>query len=197
MIESLLEAIKSHGHQTWVGLCVFVMIAGFFLCVGNLRRRVLIGYVILIWGISFSYYEDFYNAPIARYLWFPYWVVLQGSMILFINYLDQTTAYFAIKMRIVPQGLKTEELRQESVVTGVAIVLIVVDIGQLGSALAGYGRATSQYYDDICRLMLSVAVIALVVPGFSGLKALKDAFSEKMVSMGIGRFNSHQYRDRS
>jgi len=192
MIDQWIELVQTHGYPVWVGLCVLCLSFGFAFCAGNIRRQILIGYISTIWGVTCFYYTDFYNAPIARYLWFPHWVVIQVSMIIFIFYLKEITDSFCSRFNLKSRKVKPEELRQELIVAVLALLLTFADIAQLGSALSGTGRQTAPYYDDACRILLSTIIIALVLPGKSGLQALKDALSEKIIKLAANRVNSYR-----
>lgn len=192
MVSEFLKLLGTHGLQVWVGLCVFVLIVGFALCAGNFRRQLLIGLFITLWGINTSFHESFYNAPIARYLWFPYWVVLQSFIIVFIYHLESISKYLCALLSAKYVSPTKDELMQESVVAISAFFLCVLDVSQLASALNGTGRVTAPYYDDACRLFGSLAVIALIIPSKKGLKFLKEFLSEKVVHLVARRSSGHR-----
>ncbi len=192
MIDLFLELVKTHGLQIWVGLCVFVLIVGFALCAGNPRRQLLIALFIILWGINTSFHEEFYNAPIARYFWFPYWVTLQGAIILFIYHLEKISKLFCCRYHLEYRAPSKDELIQEAIVAIALLLLCVLDVLQLGSALYGMGRATASYYDDACRLFGSLAVIAMIIPSKNGLQFIKESLSEKVVHLVARRSGSHR-----
>lgn len=186
MLIQWIESIQTHGPQIWVGLCVLVLTFGMILCAGNLRRQILIGVVLFFWGITQTYYSSFYSAPFARYWWFPYWVFLDGIIIISIVFVDDIKFWLAKRFQLGFTRVTKDELNQELVITVLSFIMVFAHIAQLGSALAGLGRATAEAYDMINRLGFGVMVIALILPGKLGLTALKDAVSEKIADM-VGR----------
>lgn len=116
-------------------------------------------------------------------------------MIVTIFYIKNITAYLSSRLRLVSRKVKLEELRQEMIVTVMCLLSIMTNIGQLASAIIGTGGDTAVLYTFSNRLLLSMTVIALVLPGKRGLKALKDVFSEKFSKLVTGRFASNRSID--
>jgi len=195
MLNQWAEAIETYGSQVWIGFCVVALTLGFALCAGNIRRQLLIGMVIVFWGTSLIYYDAFYVMPIAAYAWFPHWVLIEGTLLLTVVYAKPISDYLANKLHLKPHKATAQELRQESIVMVLCLLSISTDIGQLGSALAGYGRITGEYYDHLNRLFYSILVLTLVTPGKSGLKALMDALNEKITYLVTGRNHSNRHID--
>jgi len=195
MLELLVEAIQTNANKIWIGFCVVALTFGFALCAGNIRRQLLIGVLIVFWGTSMSYYDVFYVSDFATYAWFPYWVALEGILLLTVVYAKPISDYIAHKLHLKSTQVTAQELRQESIIIVLSLLSIFTDVGQLGSALAGYGRITGEYYNHFNRLAFSLVVLALVAPGKSGLKALVDALNEKITDLVTNRNNSNRHID--
>jgi hypothetical protein len=174
VIDQWIELIQTDGPQIWVGLWISVLAIGFVLCAGNLRRQVLIGIAILLWGASYTYYQEFYVMPIARYAWFPYWVLVETTLLIATVHANQINTFCSAKLNIIERGVTAAELRQESIILVFCALSISTNIFQLASALAGFGRLTGVFYDFSNRLLLSTLVIVLVVPGISRVNFLKE-----------------------
>jgi len=172
---------------------MIVLAIGFALCAGNIRRQLLIGVVIVLWGTTYTYYDAFYVMPIATYTWFPYWVMMEGALLLTAVYAEPISNYIADKFKLKRTQVTAQELRQESIIIVLSLLSIFTDVGQLGSALAGYGRITGEYYDHFNRLAFGLVVLALITPGKSGLKALVDALNEKITDLVTNRNNSNRH----
>ncbi|MET1253826.1 hypothetical protein [Aliikangiella maris] len=152
--------------------------------------------MIAFWGVSQTFYTDFYNAPIARYLWFPYWVVLECITIFSIYYAKPLTLYCARQFNLKANSPSRDELHQELIIAVLAFIALCSNIFQLASALSGYGFETAEIYTLINRLTLGMTVIALIIPGKKGLMSFKDLFSEKNADLASDRINSNQSVDR-
>ncbi|WP_444994122.1 hypothetical protein [Aliikangiella sp. IMCC44359] len=191
MTNQWIDTVIENGHSIWVGLSVSLLSIGFVLCFGNLRRQILLGLMIFLWGISQFIYNDFYYSPIAQYAWFPYWVLLSGVMILSIYFIENITSILSIRFNLKVQKVKPEELKQELVIAIAFLLAVFLHVLQLASALYGTGGDTAEIYDQGNRLLFSVIIIAFILPGRRGLKALKDALSEKTVNLFSGRASSN------
>lgn len=185
------ELFLTHGYYLWIGLCVFVLAIGFALCANNVRRQILICAVLFFVGIGLSYYEEFYNAPIARYLWFPHWVFLESCLILLVYYIEPVHLYICSVFKVAPKKIDSKELQQEKTFAIICLLLLMSELAQLASALYGTGRTTAGIYDHTWQLLVTVAVLVLVLPGKTGLTALKDAFNEKVTGLVSHRANSN------
>lgn len=192
MIDSFIKLLTEYGNSTWVALCVVLLFLGFALCVGNFRRQVLIGVIIVFWGGSLTFYDSFYVMPIARYAWFPYWVLLETILLLAVFYAEPISNYIAKKYNFKKQKITKKELQQELIVCALCLLSIFTDIGQLGSALAGTGRITGEYYDHANRLLLSLSVIVLIAPGKKGLLIIRELVNEKVAALVARRHASHR-----
>lgn len=197
MLDKFLILLAEYGNSTWVALCVVFLFLGFALCAGNTRRQILIGVVLVFWGASLTFYESFYMMPIARYTWFPFWILLETILLLAAFYASTLTEFVSNQFKLNKQTVTKSELQQEFIICVLCLISIFTNIGQLGSALAGTGRVTGEYYDHINRLLLSLSVIVLITPGKKGLTLLKDLMHEKAIALVARRNASHRSVDNS